>query len=173
MDADALYAQGQKNYQEGHIGDAMTCFEQAHAAFLAQPNEKQAATVANDLGVVYYFTGRRDQAKQIFQDALATFEKCGDVPGQAKTLGNLARILDRSGDKNGAERNYQRAAELLHQVGEKQLEHDTYRALSQMELRRGRWLQALAAYDRALAASGSSGLLRWFFQIPLKLVGLR
>jgi hypothetical protein len=58
-------------------------------------------------------------------------------------------------------------------VGEREMEQDTFRALSQMQLGRGRWLEALAAYDRALAAKGGSRLLRAFLQIPLKLVGLR
>ncbi|MCI0477222.1 MAG: tetratricopeptide repeat protein, partial [Anaerolineales bacterium] len=107
------------------------------------------------------------------QDALATFEQLGNVPGQAKALGNLARLQERSGDRAGAERNYQRAAELFHQVGEKGFEADTYRVLSQMQLQRGRWLESLASYDRALAAKGGSRFLRWLLQIPLRLLGMR
>jgi hypothetical protein len=62
---------------------------------------------------------------------------------------------------------------LFQQAGEKDFEHDTYRALSQMQLQSGRWLEALASYDRALAAKGGSGLLRAFLQIPLRLLGMR
>ena len=173
MDANTQYADAKKLYDAGQLNDALRAFEQARAAFVAQGDEANAAAVANDLGVVYYRAGRRDDARQVLQDALAAFEKLGNVPGQAKAIGNLARLMDQAGDKEGAEKNYQRAAELFHQAGEKGLEADTDRALSQMQLRRGRWLEALATYDRALAAKGGSGALRAFLQIPLRLLGVR
>ena len=173
MDANALYAEAKELYKAGQLNDALSAFEQAHAAFVAQGDEANVATAANDLGVVYYLAGRYDDARKILQDALTAFEKLGDVPGQAKAVGNLARLMDRLGEKDSAEKNYQRAAELFHQVGEKGFETDTYRALSQMQLQRGRWLEALATYDHALAAKGGSRALRGFLQIPLRLLGVR
>ena len=173
MDANALYAEAKKLYDAGQLNDAVRAFEQAHAAYVEQGDEANVATVANDLGVVYYLAGRREDAQTILQDALAAFEKLENVLGQAKALGNLARLMDRMGEKAGAANCYQRAAELFHQVGEKGFEADTYRALSQMQLQRGRWLESLATYDRALAAKGGSGALRGFLKIPLRLIGMR
>jgi tetratricopeptide (TPR) repeat protein len=173
MDANTLYADAKKSYESGELNDALRAFEQAHAAFLEQGNVEQVASVANDLGVVYYLAGRYDDARRVLQDALAAFEMQGNVLGQAKAIGNLARLLERVGDQDGAERNYQRAAELFHQVGEKGFEADTYRALSQMQLQRGRWLESLATNDRVLAAKGGSGALRKFLQIPLRLLGMK
>ena len=170
MDADALYAEAKKIYEAGNRNESVALFEQARAAYLAAGDEAQAAAVANDLGVVYYLTGRQDQARQALQDALTSQEKLGNVLGQAKALGNLAQWMNRAGDKDAAEKNYQRSAEMFHQVGERMMEYDTYRALSQMQLQRGRWIESLGAYDRALAAKGGSGLLRWFLRIPLKRV---
>ncbi len=173
MDAEALRAEAEKLYQAGQLNESAAAFEQARADFAAQGNKAQAASAANDLGVVYFRAGRASQARQALQDALAAFEELGDVKAQAKALGNLAQVLSRGGDKDAADRNYARAAELFRQAGERRMESDTYRAQSQMQLQRGRWLEALAAYDRALAAKGGSGLLRAFLQIPLRLLGLR
>ena len=173
MDADARRAEAISLYHAGNLSQAMAEFEQARAEFVAQGNESKAASVANDLGVVYFRAGKKQQALQILQQALAAFEKLGDFTGQAKATGNLAQLMSQSGDKEGAEKNYTRAAELFRQAGERGMEHDTYRALSQMHLQRGRWLEALGAYDRALAAGGGSRLLRLFLQIPLRLAGLR
>lgn len=173
MDTDALRAEAEKLYHAGQLNESTAAFEQARADYVAQGNAAQAASVANDLGVVYFLNGKLDQARQALNDALAAFEKLGDVIGQAKAIGNLAQVMGRAGDKDGAEKNYTRAAELFHQVDERGMEHDTYRALSQMQLQRGRWLEALAAYDRALAAKGGSGLLRAFLRIPLRLAGMR
>lgn len=173
MDADALHAEAEKLYQAGQWNESAAAFEQARTEFAAQGNDAQAASVANDLGVVYYRAGRTQQSLQVLQESIAAFEKLGDVKGQAKATGNLAQLLNRSGDKDEAEKKYARAAELFHQAGEREMESDTYRALSQMQLQRGRWLESLGAYDRALAAKGGSRLLRLFLQIPLRLVGLR
>ncbi len=173
LEAEALRAEAEKLYQAGQLNESATAFEQARADFAAQGNKAQAASAANDLGVVYYRAGRTPQARQALQDALAAFEELGDVKAQAKATGNLAQLLNRSGDKDAAEKKYARAAELFHQTGERSMESDTYRALSQMQLQRGRWMEALGAYDSALAAKGRAGLLRAFLQIPLRLLGIR
>lgn len=172
-DADAIYSQALEAYKTGELDQSRTGLEQARAAFIAQGNEKKAATVANDLAVVYYASGQRKEAQVLFEETLGVFEKAGDVPSQARALGNLAQVTAKMGNKDKARENYLRAAELFKQVGERTYVFDTYRALSQMELGRGRWAEALLAYDYALAAKGGSRLLRWFLQIPLKLLGVR
>lgn len=173
MNGDALYAQAKKLYDAANTTKALTVYEQARAAFIAEGNALHAARAANDLGVVYYLLGRHDDARQTFQDALTAFEQLGDLLGQAKAIGNLAPVLERAGDRAGAEENYLRAGELFHQLAEKQFEYDTYRALSQLQLSGGRWLEALASFDRGLAAKGGARLLRWFLQIPLRLLGIK
>lgn len=173
MNADETYAEAMKLYRDGAMNDAASMLEQARGAFLAQGEEAKAATAANDLGVVYYLTGRRDEARRILEETQATFEKQGDVSGQARVIGNLAHLMNRAGEKDDAEKHYVHAADLFHQVGDGASEHDTYRALSAMQMQRGRWLESLAAYDHALAAKGGSGALRAFLQIPLKLLGAR
>ncbi len=173
LDADLVYAQALETYRSGKTEESRVGLEQSREAFLAQGDEKKAAKVANDLGVVYSLTGRREEAKQLLLDSKSVFEKYGDKGGQARAIGNLAQLMNKAGQKEEAAQNYTRAAELFAEVGERDYEYHTYRALSQMELGRGHWLEALASYDRALAAKGGSGLLRWFLQIPLKLVGMR
>ncbi|HEX7586972.1 MAG TPA: tetratricopeptide repeat protein [Anaerolineae bacterium] len=173
MDANALRDEATRLYKAGQLDESVAAFEQVRAGYAAEGKEALAASVANDLGVVYFLNGKPEQARGALSEALAAFEKLGDVTGQAKAIGNLAQLMSRSGDKEGAVKNYTRAAELFHQVGEAGMEHDTFRALSQMQLQRGRVLEALAAYDQALAAKGGSRFLRAFLQIPLKLVGLR
>ncbi len=173
MDAEAIHAQALDLYRAGSLKEAVSPLEQARAAFLERGDQVKAASVANDLGVVYYLLGRNAEARDALALARGVYERNGDIVGQARTLGNLAQLMNRQGDKLTAEQNYQRAAELFHQAGERGLEFDTYRALSQMQLQRGRWLEALAAYDRGLAAKGGSRALRAFLQIPLRILGIR
>lgn len=168
-----MHSQAMDLYRAGSLKEAAAEFEKARDAWTEQGNQVKAATVSNDLGVVYYLMGRRDDARLTLTQALAVFEKEGNALGQAKAVGNLAQLMNKSGDKENAEKHYTRAADLFHQVGERTYEYDTLRALSQMRLQRGRWLEALSTYDHALAAKGGSGALRSFLQIPLKILGVR
>ncbi len=147
--------------------------EGLRATYIEQNNESQVADVGNDLGVMYYRLGRLDDARSIFDQARVTFEKLGDVKGHARAMGNLAQVMSRAGEKDAAQENYVHAAELFHQAGEREYEYDTYRALSQMQMKNGRWLESIATYDRALAAKGGSGAFRAFLKIPIKLIGAR
>ncbi|MBI5649856.1 MAG: tetratricopeptide repeat protein [Chloroflexi bacterium] len=173
MSAEAVYEKGKQLYAAGSLEDALAAFQQARTEYLQQGDATQAATVGNDLGVVYYLAGRRGEATQVFEDVLTTFEKSGDLAGQAKATGNLAQVLKRARATEQAEKYYLRAAELFQQLGQRDFEADTYRALSQMHLQRGRFMDALSAYDRALTAKGGSKFLKWFLQIPLRLMGAR
>lgn len=168
-----MHAQALDLYKAGSLKESVKEFEMARAMFVEQGDPAKAATVANDLGVVYYLLGRHADARQVLLEAQQVFEKHGDATGQARTIGNLAQLMNRAGDKDNAEKGYLRAADLFHQAGERGFEYDSYRALSQMQLQRGHWIEALAAYDRALAAKGGSGALRAFLQIPLRLLGVR
>ncbi len=173
MEAEELYAQGLQSYKDGAPREAVEPLKQSLDAFLAQQKETRAGNVANDLGVVYYVLGQRDEARKYFDQARTTFETHQDPIGHGKALGNLAQLMNRCGDKAGAEKNYLLAADLFHEVGEKAYEFDTYRAYSLMLLRQGRWLESLTAYDRGLAAKGGSGFLRALLSIPLRLFGAK
>ncbi len=173
MEAQELYAQGLESYRDGAVPESALQLEQARTAFLARGDEAQAATVANDLGVVYYMNGEYDKSAQVLQESLAVFQKTGNLVGQAKAIGNRAQLLNRTGKKNEAEKEYERAADLFHQAGERSFEYETYRACSQMQLQRGHLLEALATFDRALAAKGGSRILRAIMQLPLRLAGMR
>ncbi len=173
LDAEALYTKGLDSYKDGAPRDAIAPLKEALDAFVAQSKETRAANVANDLGVVYYVIGQRDDARQYFDQARGIFEAKGDLVGHGKALGNLAQLMNRCGDKADAEKNYVHAAELFHQAKDGAYEFDTYRAYSIMLLRQGRWLESIAAYDRGLAAKGGSGFLRALLSIPLRLFGAR
>ena len=173
MSGQALYEQGKQLYDAGSLNEAMGAFQRARNEFLTNGELAQAAEVGNDLGVVYYLSGRRAEASQVLEDSLALFERLNDLRGQAKASGNMAQVFNHAHATEQAEKYYKRAADLFHQVGEHTLEYDTHRALSHMLLVKGRFLESVAAYDRALAAKGGAGVLRFFLQIPLRIMNLR
>jgi tetratricopeptide (TPR) repeat protein len=160
-------------FREGSVEQAASMLEGLRAVYVQQKDESQVADVGNDLGVMYYRLGRLKEARGVFEEARSVFEKLGNAKGHARAMGNLAQVMSRAGEKDAAQDNYVRAAELFHQAGEREYEYDTYRALSQMQMKSGRWLESIATYDRALAAKGGSGAFRAFLKIPLKIIGTR
>ena len=56
-----------KVYDLGQASESVTLFEQVLAAYAEEGNTAQIAQVANDLGVVYYLVGRRDEAKKVLE----------------------------------------------------------------------------------------------------------
>ncbi|MBI3912965.1 MAG: tetratricopeptide repeat protein [Chloroflexi bacterium] len=173
MDPNLLREQGLQLYAAGKLREAITAFEQARAEFQSRGDAANAVAVANDLGVAYFRVGRASEARAILEETLTHAHTLGDGMTEAKASGNLAQVLERSGTRAEAATYYRRAADLFQRAGARDFEADTLRALTQLELARGRWIDALAAYDRALAARGGSSMLRAFLQIPLKLLGVR
>ena len=95
MDANALRDEATRLYRAGQLDESVAAFEQVRAGYAAEGKEALAASVANDLGVVYFFNGKPQQAREALSEALAAFEKLGDVTGQAKAIGNLAQLMSR------------------------------------------------------------------------------
>ena len=88
-----MHAQAVGLYQAGLVKESLAGLEQARAEFLAQGDRVQAAAVANDLGVVYYTQGRRDEARKIFDEAIAVFEQAAgpSCPGRTPASRSASR----------------------------------------------------------------------------------
>ncbi len=162
--------------QEGKLEEAATQQERELAAAEDQGDRRQAAEKANDLGVIYYMLKRYDDARASLVKAHDHFVAVEDAVGQARALGNRARVEEQAGDNEKAASLYWQAAEQFHQANERDDEFATMRSLSQLYLKSGGWLQALATFDHALQIKPNSGLreaaLHRFYQIPLRMFGL-
>jgi tetratricopeptide (TPR) repeat protein len=150
--------------------------EAAHEDALRRVELRRVGLTSNDLGVAYYRAGKYKDARAAFQNAQEIFIKLGDVAGRARALGNLARVEEKSGQAVAALALYQQAADLLHEVNAREDEFATLKMQSQLYLKRGGWLQALAAFDRALTIKPRRGLFDAFlhviYQIPLRMMGM-
>jgi tetratricopeptide (TPR) repeat protein len=137
---------------------------------------RSRATAANDLGVVCYLLDETAQARKMLEASRDDFTHLGDTAGRARALGNLARVEEKGRNRKLALVLYQQAADLFHEANERGDEFATLRSLSQLYLKMGGWLQALAAYDRGLTIKPRSTLfdaiLHWLYQIPLRMLGL-
>ena len=160
----------------GTLNEAAAKLEDERKAALARGDVRASAITANDLGVVYYLAGQTAQARKELESSHDDFVRLDDQAGQGRALGNLARLEEKSRDRKRALAMYQQAADLFHGADEREDEFATLRSLSQLYLKMGGWLQALAAYDRGLTIKPHStffdAILHWLYQIPLRMLGL-
>lgn len=162
--------------QDGKLEQVADQLEKEYAGQAGTADPHRLAEDANDLGVVYYMLKRYDQARSWLLKGREQFEALGDPLGKARSLGNLARVEEQAGQKDKAASFYWEAAELFHQANERDDEFATMRSLSQLYMKSGAWLQALATFDHALQIKPHPGvreaMLHRFYQIPLRMLGL-
>ncbi|MBN1583232.1 MAG: tetratricopeptide repeat protein [Anaerolineae bacterium] len=170
----ARLEQGRLCYRQGEYQDALSHLIAVHAHHLAEHDENLTAEVANDIGVVYTVMQRWQEAEQSLDEAYNLFTKLQDYNGEAQTLGNLGSLFRAKGDLKTAAANLQLSADRFHLVGDNERRAMTLKVLSMVRLSQFRFLQALAAYDAALACnpapSGWQKFLRKLFAIPLRML---
>jgi tetratricopeptide (TPR) repeat protein len=166
--------QGRLCYRQGEYQDALSHLAAVHAHYLEENNENLTAQVANDIGVVYTVMQRWQEAEKSLDEAYNLFTKLQDYSGEAQALGNLGSLFRAKGDLKAAAANLQLSADRFHLVGDTERRAMTLKVLSMVRLSQFRFLQALAAYDAALACtpnpSGWQKFLRKLFAIPLRML---
>jgi tetratricopeptide (TPR) repeat protein len=97
----------------------------------------------NNCSVAYLQGGDANAALKTVQGTEMTFFEAGDFKRQAIAIGNRAAALDALGQLEEAADAYEESAEILDQVGDKELFTSVMQALSGL-LRQNRQLEALA-----------------------------
>lgn len=166
----------QVHIQNHTLGQAITELEQERAAALNRTDLVQAAMSTNDLGVVYSYDNRKDDARDAFRAAQELSIKAADPAGQGRATGNLAQLEERAGNADEAQALYLQAADLLHEGRAFGDEYMTRKQLSKLYLTRGATLQALHETTRALGvkpnASAWDRLQQFVYRLPLQLMGV-
>jgi len=100
----------------------------------------------------------------------------GNRAGEAKALGNLGSLYGQHGDVAQAEDCYNRSVAILRELGDHESAEAVLKALSDLTLKRGNWLDSFLHYDRKLAispspTSGKSSRSGWPVRLK-RLIGL-
>ncbi len=166
--------EGRLYYRQGEYERAITTLEAVYEHCKNEGRLRPMAEIANDLGVIHTVLNRWSEAEKRLNEAHALFTKLQDYSGEAQTLGNLGSMYRARGDLQQAAANLQLAADKFHLVGDHERRALTLKVLSMVRLRQLRFLQALAAYDAALACdpkpSAWTRFLRRLLTWPFKLL---
>lgn len=158
-------------YANGQLQQAIELFDQARHGYEQNSDSAKAAEMANSLSVTLLQVGRSDEALQAVEGTAAIFAKLGDRPRQAIATGNFAAALEATGQFGPAEQNYRQAADLFNALGDGDAERHTLTALSQLQLKQRRPLEAAATLSSGRADRSLRGrLLSWLVRIQSRLL---
>jgi tetratricopeptide (TPR) repeat protein len=177
----ALADRGRALYRQGDLEEALSFLHQAHEAYKQEGDLGNIAEASNDLGVLYTVLRRYGEADAWLREAQRCFVEIKDYDGEAQTLGNLGSMYQSQGDLKQAAANLQLAADRFHLVVDDQerpetlqKRSETLKALCMVRLRQFRFLQALAAFEAALACRPRPTilhrLLRRILALPQRIV---
>jgi tetratricopeptide (TPR) repeat protein len=166
---------GLAHYRAGRFEEASAAFAQAQQAWLASGDTRPAAEAANDRGVAARQAARFDEAEAAFNEARELFEELGDRRSQGQVIGNLGALAESRSQNERAAAFYKEAIALFEQVGESDLASETWRALSRLRLKQGKWFAAMGAYDAGLQGvkrlTPTQGVLRRLLKVSRRLMG--
>jgi tetratricopeptide (TPR) repeat protein len=148
--ADTMKEQGITLYNQHDYEAAARAFQQAKDAYSNNDQHDMVAEMKVNIGLVHRELGEAQQALEMMQEALRTFEDMSDKMRTAQVLGNLGGVYQGLGDKEQAELSYRKAANLFRELGEEILYSDTLMALGAMQVRNFQLFVGAATYMVAL-----------------------
>ena len=144
LTADALKNEAAAAYQKGDFATSGRVYAAAAQAYKAKEQSVQAAEMENNSSVAWLQAGEPGLSLEAVDGTEAVFAEAGEIRLQAMAIGNKAAALDALGELDQAVTLYEQSAGMLQEIGEGELRAYILQALSKVQFRTGRQLEALA-----------------------------
>lgn len=148
--ADHLKEEGIEHFNVRDYEAAARAFKQALDMYSSDGRDDMVAEMKVNLGLIHRTMGESQQAIELMEDALSTFERIEDKNRTAQVLGNLGGVYKSVNDQYQAELSYRQSANLFRELGEFELYVDTLLALGRLQWRSGKIFLASVTYQDAL-----------------------
>lgn len=162
-------------FREGSLDLAIELFQAARESFRQNGDALKAAEMANNLSVALLKADRPQEALQAVDGTQAVFQSAGDEHRAALAWGNFAAALEACGDLTAAEDAYREATTLFAKLDDAEGRTYTHQALSRLQIRQGRALEAVTTMQTGLESTGGLSLrdriLRFLLNLPSRLTG--
>lgn len=149
-DAAELKAQGLAFFRQEQLPEAAERFAQSASAYAAAGEPLQAAEARNNLGVVRLAQQDWDGALAAVAGTPELFAAANDHLREAQAIANQANAHDGAGHLEPAAERYERAIELFTELGETETRAACWKALSGVQLKQNKQLQAMASMQAGL-----------------------
>jgi len=169
-----LSQEGKAAYEREEYEQAASAFEAAERGYAAAGEALNAAEQANNRSVALLQAGNAQAALDAVGETAGVFAQAGDTRRHAMALGNKAAALAGLGQREEAEKLYWESARLLNDIGETELRASVLQAISRLQMRSGRYMEAVASMQSGLEQvekpSWVQRLLKKLLQIPARML---
>lgn len=163
------------SFERDDLGAAIEGFRTAKDGYYQAGDHLMAAEMANNLSVALLKADRPQEGLEEVRDTPQIFLGAEDELRTAMAYGNLASALEANTELESAERALEDAIRIFKKIGDKEHLMHSVRALSQLQLRRGRPLEAVTTMqgglDQQSKLNVKNRLLRSILSIPSRLLG--
>jgi tetratricopeptide (TPR) repeat protein len=161
-------------FQSGQLDVAIEAFRAAREAYRQDGDRLKAAEMANNACVALLKSGRPQEALQAVKGTKEVFLNANDERRAALAWGNLGAALEACGDLAAAEDAYRQATTLFANLDDDEARAFTHQALSRLQIRQGRAVEAVTTMQAGLAdrpLSLRDRILRFLLRLPSRLTG--
>ncbi len=134
----------------GLWADSIQWKERGLEAAENRQDNRSAAVLLNNIGLVYNSLGQREKALQYHEHALRIMQEVGDRSGEAATLNNIGLAYNKLGQREKALHYYERALPIQQEVSDRSGEASTLSNIGVVYNKLGQQEKALQYYERAL-----------------------
>ncbi|NPA26791.1 MAG: hypothetical protein GXO36_04250 [Chloroflexi bacterium] len=169
-DAKSLAEQATRAFRRGRYAEAAALYARAAQAYDAAGQPLLAAEMRSNQAVALLQADQPGEALRVLEPLPAVFAQHDDARREGLAWGNIGSALEALGRTDEAVQAYRRAWKLLEAAGEGEAVAYVAQALSRLQLRQNRPLEALVTMDQGLASSPKRlhqrlrALLRWPFR---------
>lgn len=152
-EGNALLGVAECEERTGDLDSAVQHTIAAHRAFDLTGSPLGVGNAAQRLGAMLHRLGRDVQAREWYERACAAFIDADNPMGLTNVLSGLGDLLlDRERDFDTAEQMYRESLRVAEAAGLRASRAHALQDLARVERARGRWAEALPAFEAALAA---------------------
>ena len=138
----------------GKISDEeIQSYERALAEFQERGDEREAAKILEQLGILYYWRDEWDLAIEYYEKSTKIKEALGDRRGLGATYGNLGNVYARKGEWDLAIEYYEKSMKIFEVLGDRHGLAQTYNNLGNVYADKGEWDLAIEYYEKDMEIS--------------------
>ncbi len=135
----------------GKISDEeIQSYERALAEFQERGDEKEAAKILGQLGILYRRRGEWNRAIEYYEKSMEIFNAIGDRHGLAHTYNNLGLVYKDKSEWGLAIAYYEESMEIFNAIGDRHGLAHTYNNLGIVYARKGEWDLAIEYYEASM-----------------------
>jgi tetratricopeptide (TPR) repeat protein len=165
--AQTLSEQGKAEFQKKQYASAAAHFQQCLELLQAEGLPPEIAEVRNNLSVALLNSGDLSSALDAVLGTEEIFAQAGDQQKQGMALANTGSVYAAMNKYDLALEKYQLAVEIFKACGEKQMRAITLRSISDLQLKTGQQLNAVATLQSAYAEKSGASFKDRFFASAL------